>query len=210
MLPIVKYKMLETLNHVKKNLWIMSNNLFNNYNHVLKYMSVLKKNYKSVFELINKVIKVTDKWDFSNYSFFLNKKENDNINIIYNYFIVETLLSLSRYYAENSISWWIQSNMMTIFNKNAFFEYDWDINKIILEFKNYNILIIDFNDIVWLSKNDTQKYFNIMKSLINTRNNLKVITFSIWQEDLLNDYEDLKKDYIFIINSSTYINNLVK
>jgi len=205
---LIPYKIHETLLSAKNNLSTKWNNVFVAYKKILEHIKILKKNYTKFFEWINKISSLLEKWENISrllFSFELSNYENNDIikNMAY-YMSIELTLSLARFYAINSFGWGIHSKILNIFDKNKFYEYDGDLNRINQEFRATNILIIDLEDIIYLStKNDISKYLNIINSLISMRkNSIKSFDIIIGNKNLIESHinEEQMKLYETLIS----------
>lgn len=203
---LTQYKIMESLNSTKENLWAKSIGTFSNYQKTIQHQKVLKKNYPKFFEAISKFCKAIESWEeVGSFSFFFdsNTEWYDRVSMLWQYASVELTISLARFYADFSVAGWVNTNLLNIFDKNKFFEFDWDVQRISHELRTANVLIFDFNDLQYLSKNEVQKFFNVTNSLISQRKNgIKTFDIFIWNSDIKDIIGEAFSQYVNIQTTS--------
>lgn len=171
--------------NLKNNLevkWVDTKELLKNYQQFLKYKKLIKKESPKTYSNIEKIIEAVKrpKNQFQLPPIFLSL-DNENELVYNNYLIISVLLEYVTKLIEHNIH---RINAIDFFSTQDTIEE----NKNITFSK---ILIIDLIPVLYKrSLNDKEQYMQNMIKFINKRQNNSLITFVLWNKELIDEFKE--------------------
>lgn len=192
---LVNYKMAESMKSAKENLWTKSSEVFMWYKTTVEHSKILSNNYPNLFKIVEKVSKVIESGSGIPRMEFRIDSSSDSGEKLAGYLAVSMALSVARFYAEFSLSGWVNKDVLSILDKDRFYEFDCDGMKITQSLRWTNVLIVRLDDVKYMTKHDAWRYMNAVSMLRSARSTLKVMDVYLWNAKAFENHEELLKLY---------------